>query len=369
MLTRLLLLILISFFPGELLSQQTFTSTRNTQFEWQCETESGDRLSGHTRQDKAVEACANRALASPGTTYIVRSGSYRIVATGGALPPEPPTDPPEPPDPDPIPPDPTEPEPLVTLGPVSALTEYPSMASMQRDEFSWRIRVTFNNIDTRMGIVSRDESGQADPGHLSMWMDSGRIEVRNQDIANGSPVVRLASSSLVTPGREYGVVVSLSQTDGLSLWIDGTLEDVSPTGYGLANNELPMVLCGNRSRVDGSTGPDEPLDGTCYMEIWPEPTELPQPNSATLRWTSPTEYAECDPDDPAENCGQPIGPGDLTAFNVYMTQPDSQLIREVEGDVNSYEFVTTRNGLHCFEVTAIAGTESDRSNEACKQLQ
>lgn len=77
-------------FNIEALPQQTVTSTRVEQAEWVCEDAAGIILSNHTRQDKAMEACSNRALANPGQDFYIRPSAYRIVATPqgtGNLPP------------------------------------------------------------------------------------------------------------------------------------------------------------------------------------------------------------------------------------------------------------------------------------------
>ena len=57
-----------------------FTSTRIESADWTCRDSSGAVLSSHQRQDKAMEACANRALAEPGAVFEIRPSGYRIVA-------------------------------------------------------------------------------------------------------------------------------------------------------------------------------------------------------------------------------------------------------------------------------------------------
>lgn len=62
------------------------TSTRIESASWTCRDTEGRVLSSHERQDKAMEACTNRALKSPGTKYEVRPSGFWIVAqqTGSA---------------------------------------------------------------------------------------------------------------------------------------------------------------------------------------------------------------------------------------------------------------------------------------------
>lgn len=58
----------------------TVSSTRIESAEWTCRDIAGNILSSHTRQDKAEEACLNRALAALDTPFEVRPSGYRWVA-------------------------------------------------------------------------------------------------------------------------------------------------------------------------------------------------------------------------------------------------------------------------------------------------
>lgn len=66
--------------PAPSSSAATITSTRIDASEWTCRDSSGVVLSSHTREDKAFEACANRALAAPGTAFEIRPSGYRVIA-------------------------------------------------------------------------------------------------------------------------------------------------------------------------------------------------------------------------------------------------------------------------------------------------
>lgn len=65
---------------------------RSTSYDWRCVHENGTLVSNHTRQDQAIVACQNAAEASPGTTYFIEGGRYRVRVDGV------PTPPPEDPD-------------------------------------------------------------------------------------------------------------------------------------------------------------------------------------------------------------------------------------------------------------------------------
>lgn len=59
----------------------TIASNRIDPAEWTCRDQSGAILSSHSRQDKAMEACVNLALARVGTPYEIRPSGYRLVAS------------------------------------------------------------------------------------------------------------------------------------------------------------------------------------------------------------------------------------------------------------------------------------------------
>jgi hypothetical protein len=354
-----LLALLLPLLPTLGLGQE-ISSVRQGTYDWECQRADGTRVSGHTRQDKAFQSCFNEALSTSEDTYVV-GGRYRVSVTGA--PTTPPPVEPLPPDPEPEPePPPTE-GPLLTLGPIDMIIEYPNLSAFEQDSFHWVARVTFNNDDPsiRQGIVSRDESGQADAGHLSIWWDADQIRVRNQDISGGGPATSLAAPLDPVIGQEYEITLSMS-ANGIGLFIDGALVDSNPVAYGLTGNTLPLVLCGNRSRVSATApNPDNPFDGTCALEIWDDPLELPTPivGSATLQWVPPTEDVE----------NQPLPIGMPDRFSVYSMNPRT-LIVSVDGEDTDYEVSNLSAGTHCFVVTAWAETlESDDSNQGCKTIQ
>lgn len=327
-------------------------SVRESRYEWTCEDAGGNVLSGHTRQDKAEVACSNRAL-SDGLTYYVRSGVYRIFRIN-----DPVTTPPVPePEPEPIPvPDPGDAQ--VKFGPVSEITQYPAtISALAQDNFRWEITFTLNRIRRQVGLVSRDESGQAERGHLSVWVESGTITVRHQDIAGGAESVKLESTTLVEAGREYAITVSVSSDAGIALFVDGILEDSNSIAFGLAGNNLPLTLGGLCSRCAPGVGPNAAIDGRVYLEIHGEPMELPQPASFELMWTNPTERVD----------GAALLPGEIMAINLYQTSPGGRnLIARVDPDDSGYEVTGVQPGVeYCFVATAVANGESDDSNIAC----
>lgn len=63
---------------------------RDTLYDWRCVDEDWNTISQHQRQDTAIVACQNAALASPGRTFYIEAGRYRVRVDGPT-----PTDPPD----------------------------------------------------------------------------------------------------------------------------------------------------------------------------------------------------------------------------------------------------------------------------------
>jgi len=335
---------------------QTYESVRDSRYEWQCETQAGELLSGHTRFDKANQSCVNRALAEPGTVYIVRGGTYRVVADNESVAsvaePDPVPDPVVEPDPVAVPLD----DSVVKFGPVSSITQYPgSIAALAQNNLRWEITFNLNRVPRQVGLVSRDESGRNEGGHLSVWVENQVITVRHQDIFSGAESVKLESTTMVEANREYKIVVSVSTEDGIGLFVDGVLEDLSSLAFGLAGNDLPLTVGGLCSRCDQGVGPNAEIDGTVYLEIHDEKMDLPPVGSAELSWSGPTERTD----------GTALSANELATFTVYV---NNQPVIDLEGDVTGYEYVSSDPGEHCFKVTVTdtGGFTSNKSNTVCK---
>ena len=348
---------------------QEVSSVRDSQYEWWCETEAGVFISGHTRQDKAFQSCFNQALAT-GNKHFVRGGTYRVTATGGVVPP---TEPPVEPPPDPPVEPPPEPPPddfLVSFGPITGLIEYPaSISALSQELFRWEITFTLNSVAGIQGLASRDQSGQDEAGHLSVWIENQSINVRHQDIAGGHASVKI-TSGLITANREYKVTVSIERGVGIGLFVDGVLVGSDPWAAGTTGNNLPLIVGGlcTRCQADGSQGPDRPIDGTVYMEIWDDPLVLPAPvvGEVMLNWINPTEY---------EN-GEALPNGIPDRISVYgvpgpeSTAVSKSLIANLDGESIAYEVTAVPAGTSCFAVTAWhLPSESQDSNTVCKVVE
>ena len=259
-------------------------------------------------------------------------------------------------------------EPQVTFGPVTGIVRYPAdISALKQDAARWEITYTIDSIPpegARFGLASRDESGQTEPGHLTVWInDQGKVWLRHQDIEGGHASVELISNIGSIVGREYKAVVSFDPATGIGLFVDGVLNDHDPWAAGLGGNDLGFVLGGScsvcRSPDDprGSRGPKDEIDGTVYMEIFDAPLALPEPITLRLTWTNPVQFTD----------GTPIPPGVIQTIRIYHISPDVRhFIAEIPGGNTSY--VATHlvvESLNCFVVTAVAGGESMDSEPGC----
>lgn len=313
--------------------------------DWQCTTVDGQALSNHTRVDKAFQACANRSL-QDGLEYRVVPAQYRVQATIDNAPP--------PPDPEPEPP----PSTAVTFGPVTAITEYPNtISALAQDAFRWELTFTLNDVAGIQGLASRDESGTNEPGHLTVWVDEGQLIARHQDTTQS---ISIAATTPIVADVEYVATVSVEAGVGIAIHLDGVVEASDPFAVGTTGNSLPLILGGRCTRCnDGVNGPEYPINGSVYLEIFDQPLDFPQPVSLELRWTPPTQYE----DDTS------IGDGELVGYRLYQLSPGGrQLLISLGADENGYEVTGLQPGEHCFAATALtADAESRDSNVTCKE--
>lgn len=329
---------------------QEISSVRQGQYDWVCQQSDGTHISGHTRQDKAFQSCFNAALVD-GQAHFVVGGTYKVTVSGAPPPVDPPpVDPP--------------PETQTSFGPVTAPLQYPSsISSIPQDAFRWEITFTVNSLGTDInGLVSRDENGQAEPGHLTVRVINDRLNVRHQDIAGGHATVEIDSTTSIVPGIEYQATVSLEAGVGLGLFVNGVLESQTDWATGLSGNSLPLTLGGYCGTCDDTTGPTKPIDGIVALEIWDTPLDLPPPivGSTVLDWTLPTEYED----------DTPLEPGYPDQIGIYNEYPRYR-IALLDGEAITYEVTDLAPGEHCFFGTAFAGPqrESQASNIVCRVIE
>jgi len=348
-LVNLIWFICLAGLPAAALPQEV-SSTRISDYEWECQDASGARISGHTRQDKAFQRCYNEAL-DTGETFRVVGGSYRVKASqpesAELITPLPPVADAQPP----------EESVLISFGPEESPTIYPSEISvLSRANVRWDITFTLADVETMQGLASRDERGQREGGHLTVWVEGGVVHVRNQDVAGGRPSVKLTSATVIKEDTQYTATIIISDA-GLVLQINGVTEGTSSVVYQLDRNNLPLVVGASCTICDENQGPHYPASGPVELEIYALEV-LPVINrSLMLSWVGPTERVD----------GTALGVNEIATF---ILKKDNVEIASVDGDAWQFEVTNLDNGKHCFTVQAvdIHGLTSENSNIACKTI-
>ena len=206
------------------------------------------------------------------------------------------------------------------------------------------------------GLVSRDERGQRQGGHLTVWVEGGVVHVRNQDVVGGRPPVKLTSATVIEEDTQYTATIIISDA-GLVLQINGVTEDSSGVVYQLDRNNLPLVVGASCTICDGNQGPHYPASGPVELEIYALEI-LPVINrSLMLSWAGPTERVD----------GTALGVNEIATF---ILNRNGAEMASVDGDAWQFEVTNLDNGEHCFTVQAvdIHGLTSENSNTACKTI-
>lgn len=250
---------------------------------------------------------------------------------------------------------------MLTFGPTDVPITYPeTISALSQDVFQWQITFTLTDTTIISGLVSRDEYGQVDPGHLTVWVENGVINVRNQDIAGGAPNAVLQSTTIVMPDVEYVISVSMDVGVGIGLFVNGIHEASSPVAFGLTGNNLPLVLGARCQTCTDTNGPTNPIQGTVYLEIIDVALPIPPPivGAVMLNWEPSVEYED----------DTPILPGELTDYFIY-NAADASFVAAVDGEDTAYEVSGLSSGTHCFVATAVANSrESLHSNTVCNTI-
>ncbi len=102
------------------------------------------------------------------------------------------------------------------------------------------VELSFKTSDKRakQGIVSKDSSGYDGGGHFTMWLEGRYINVRLQSDSNS---YTLKSDTRVSNYTWYDVRVEFGP-GGMSLIVDGDVEDTNGYTGGLAGNSEPWVI-------------------------------------------------------------------------------------------------------------------------------
>jgi hypothetical protein len=162
--------------------------------------------------------------------------------------------------------------PLERFGPIIDPVVIPSNTNIKYTRF-FDVRATINAIGSKQALLSRDENGQEQSGHLTLFLDAdGKVTVRNQGPA-GAGTVTLAADAPVVVGQPFRVGLTIGPA-GLFLYLDGEQIGYSEEYWPLSGNDLPLVIgdtCWGEKR-DACRAADRqsamPFDGTIEVDLY-----------------------------------------------------------------------------------------------------
>jgi hypothetical protein len=248
------------------------------------------------------------------------------------------------------------------------MTVFPDENSFSQGTFRWELEFTLDAIGGTQGLVSRDQSGQAEAGHTSAWMDGNKLIVRHQDIEGGHVSARLESTTVFQINQKYIVTISIGPT-GTALFVGSQLEDFDTWSIGTLGNTLDLVLGGlcTRCTADGSVGPSRPIFGTVTLRIYNSEADWTPPppvvGNITLQWQYPIEWTD----------NTPLAMEDIDFINVYSCA--GSFLNTVDPPATTHVYVDQPAGDYCFYLTASATNaegqqlESSPSNQGTKTIE
>ena len=123
------------------------------------------------------------------------------------------------------------------------------------------IQLRFNAADLggQQGLISRDASGQAQPGHLTIYMNGNDLEVRLQ---SASQSYFITASDVVNEGDWHQMSFSFGE-DGMQLYLDGALVGSNSYTGGIDGNNEPWAIGANAwaTTVGSNSGTSHYFEG------------------------------------------------------------------------------------------------------------
>jgi len=155
--------------------------------------------------------------------------------------------------------------PVATFGPVTIPTVYSSTAEIESAKFIV-VNATVDSIGIMQGLFSRDESGQAESGHTTIYvMASGIVRARNQGLTES---IMIDTVTPVQPGVPFTLALNIGP-GGLQLYHDGVSVGHSPSYHPLSDNGLSLVVGGTCSVcTPADRTPVNPIDGSVFVELY-----------------------------------------------------------------------------------------------------
>ncbi|MEL6109864.1 MAG: LamG-like jellyroll fold domain-containing protein, partial [Planctomycetota bacterium] len=129
--------------------------------------------------------------------------------------------------------------------------------SLELDEGTYATQFTAEDVNRRRTLFSKDASGYEDGGHLTAFVERGRVKVRFQ--SDSRSVWLTSSSNSILEGEEYHLAFSFG-ANGARLYLNGELVD-EESGFtqGMALNTNSLLVAANgwsRSESNPNTARD-----------------------------------------------------------------------------------------------------------------
>ena len=188
---------------------------------------------------------------------------------------------------------------FATLGD-AIVTEHDDRSKLEDGSIAFSFNT--NDPNKAQGIVSKDAAYFGTGGHVSAWIEGGKVVVRLQN-TEGSHTVE-TDAYAVKAGVDHDVIFSFGK-DGMSLSFDGRVVDTNGFSGGIEGNEEPWVI-GASAIYSSDLGADkltQPFDGQIHDVVVFKMVE-PEPESVPLAEASePIAEAEAPPpaDEPADD--------------------------------------------------------------------
>lgn len=241
----------------------------------------------------------------------------------------------------------------------------PSNEYMTAENALWEIEYDLlGEPSGNLGLISRDQTGQAQAGHLDVYIDSdGFINVRMQGLNSGLVILK----STVKAVNGFNRVGIKRTPDLVTLYLNGFEQDSTTEVYPTNGNDLPLVIGASCQSCTGQavgTKWSAPMDVTVRITLEnepespvdPEPPGLPLVYEATARWSAPTEWTD----------GTPIAAGTVISYKAYYGTTSGVYDRTIEmgNNTNMKKFDLEVGFTYYLVATAtIDGKESSYTNE------
>jgi hypothetical protein len=99
--------------------------------------------------------------------------------------------------------------------------------------------VTADRLKGDQGLISKDANGKLDGGHLTVWLDQGKVVVRLQD--KNSDYVVQSPANTVKRGVPTRLALAFGP-GGMKLYVDGKVVGSNAYQGGLQGNQEPLVI-------------------------------------------------------------------------------------------------------------------------------